>query len=123
MKNFYSKLIAMALLACLMVNTAPAQQTPVNTAAAIGPIDVDVLEKRQFDSVNPELGIITLEGVDYELNLIDDGFFARAEKWKPLKQLRSGKKYIVHIYFENEAAMKQRKGGSVVYIGELPPPY
>ncbi len=86
-------------------------------------VDVDVLLTLPFDSVDEERGIITLDGVEYELNLIDDGYFSRSEKWRSLKYLRPGKKYLVHVYFDNEAAMKNRKGGSVVYIGELPPPY
>jgi len=112
-----------AVLALLFLGLASAQQIVPADPVDNVPTDVDVTLKLQFDSIDTQAGIITLEGVDYELNLIDDGYFSRQQKWKPLKQLRTGKKYLVHIYFDDEAAMKQKKGGLVVYIGELPPPY
>ncbi len=111
------------LITLLVLGQASAQQVLPAEQINNQPVDVDVLQKLPFDAVDSEAGVITLDGVDYELNLIDDGYFSRQQQWKSLKQLRSGKKYIVHIYFDDEAAMKQKKGGSVVYIGELPPPY
>lgn len=123
MKSLYKLGVVLGLAGLIMASLAQAQQTAGPAEAMPQPMDVDILQPMVFDAVDTEAGIITLEGVDYELNLIDDGFFSRQEKWKPLKRLRSGKKYIVHVYFDDEAAMKQRKGGSVVYIGELPPPY
>ncbi len=111
------------LITMLVLGQVSAQQVLPAEQINNQSVDVDVLQKLPFDAVDTEAGVITLDGVDYELNLIDDGYFSRQQQWKSLKQLRSGKKYIVHIYFDNEAAMKQKKGGSVVYIGELPPPY
>ena len=119
-KTFGSVIV---LIAMLVLGQTSAQQVLPAEQINNQPVDVDVLQKLPFDAVDTEAGVITLDGVDYELNLIDDGYFSRQQQWKSLKQLRSGKKYIVHIYFDDEAAMKQKKGGSVVYIGELPPPY
>ncbi|GEM_PF-6013833 len=123
MKDLLKTMFALVLAGVFTIGLAHAGQTTRPPEQMPQPIDVDVIQTLAFDAVDTKAEIITLDGVDYELNLIDDGFFSRQEAWKPLKRLVPGKKYIVHIYFDNEADMKARKGGSVVYIGELPPPY